>query len=124
MKNRDQFEPYEREVERWMQGLAADPVTAPPLPDSQVLWWKGEALRRMDLDRRAGGVLDAGEYVSVAVGIAAALALLAWGAASAPAFRQSASFLLAGVATVGILGGSIGLMCWDLRPGRPSRPRA
>jgi hypothetical protein len=62
----------------WMRALAAISLEDSPLPDTQVLWWKGRALRRLDRERAAMSPLDLGEYVLIGGGSVAALAFFVW----------------------------------------------
>ena len=87
----------------WMRELAATAVDDSPLPDAQVLWWKAQALRRLDQEREAEAPLDLGELVCMGGGIVAALGLLAW-LLRLPDVRTMPSFVAAVTLSIGLLG--------------------
>jgi hypothetical protein len=60
----------------WMQQLASVPLDGEPLPDAQVLWWKAQALRRVDAELRITRPMDIAEYLHVGIGFGATVAFL------------------------------------------------
>jgi hypothetical protein len=99
----------------WMRQLAATPFDAPPLPGAHVLWWKAQALRRLDRARQVTTPSDPGERVQIACGFAAAVALLAWLAVAAPHIWTVPSFALPILVSGGLLGAAAAFIAWDLR---------
>lgn len=82
-------------VATWMQTFACESVAMgqTPLPDPKYLWWKADLLRRWDAEQRTTQVIDTGEQVQAAIGLAAAVALLLW-------FWHGLSVLTSGSPTV------------------------
>ena len=87
----------------WMRELAATAVDDSPLPDDQVLWWKAQALRRLDREREAEAPLDLGELICMGGGIVAALGLLAW-LLRLPDVHTMSSSVVAATLSVALLG--------------------
>jgi hypothetical protein len=72
-------EPTDREdtlVRQWMQEFAALPMPEGRLPESQLLWWKAELLRRWDAERKAIAPIERAEPVTVTIGVIGALVLM------------------------------------------------
>jgi hypothetical protein len=56
----------------WMRRLGTMPVEAPEVVDPQVLWWKAQALRRLDAERP----YETADYIQVGAAFVAAIVLL------------------------------------------------
>ena len=104
-----------RDVAAWMQELAAIPVDGPRLPDSQVLWWKAQALRRWDTQRQATAPLDTGEDIQIVRGVVATIALLGWVARAVPEIWTVPSFALVTVVSSAVVAAAAALTVWDMR---------
>jgi hypothetical protein len=96
----------------WVRALAATSLQDSPLPDAQVLWWKAQALRRLDRERAAMAPLDLGEFALIGGGIVAALALFAW-LLTMPEVRTSPSFVVAATMSVAILFFAAAATLWE-----------
>jgi hypothetical protein len=74
-----------------MATLGSATIAAAPAPASaHVLWLKAQLVQRWEAERRAERPLDAMEPVQIALGLVAAVVLMAW---SVPALVRSFSFL-------------------------------
>jgi hypothetical protein len=62
-------------VANWMQQLAELPEDSVTLLDPQRLWWKAQALRRIDAANRAVAAFDRIETMQIVGSVAAALLL-------------------------------------------------
>jgi hypothetical protein len=69
---------------------ASSGPASPSLPSAEVLWVKGQMLRRWDNERKAQAPLDLMEPVQIAAGLAAAAVLFVW---SLPSLIQAFGFL-------------------------------
>jgi len=75
----------EREIARFMSGLAADThAQVPILPGAGVVWVKAQLIRRWEAERRVERPLETMQSVHIGLGLAAAVVLLVW---SAPLLR-------------------------------------
>lgn len=59
----------------WLQRLAAGEPAVSSLPDAQALWWRAQALCRLDRQREVTAQLERSEYLSVGCAVVAALIL-------------------------------------------------
>lgn len=99
----------------WVRALAAMSLEDVPLPDTQVLWWKAQALRRLDRERAAMAPLDLGEFVFIGVGIVAALAFFVW-LLMMPEVRRLPSFVIAAAISVAFLSIAAAVTLWETTP--------
>jgi len=98
----------------WMRAFAASPVDCSTSLDPQILWWKAQALRRIDKERQALSAFDVVERIQIACVVAAALALTVW-LMRAPAFWSTVSIaLVVGLCGV-IVAAAVGLTAWDTK---------
>jgi hypothetical protein len=75
----------ERDLARYMSGLAADTLArVPALPGADVVWVKAQLVRRWEAERRIERPLEAMQSMHIALGLVAAVVLLVW---SAPLLR-------------------------------------
>ena len=95
------------EVAEWMRRLVATDLDAAPLPDPQALWWKAQALRRVDRALRVRRPLNIGDRVQIVCGSFAAVGLLAWLTAAAPHLWKMPSFLATVILSGMLLGGAV-----------------
>ena len=69
----------EQAVAAFMRRLAINPPhQRPTVGDSNLLWWKGQLLRRWDAERKVTVPLDVAEPIEIGVGLATAALVLAW----------------------------------------------
>jgi hypothetical protein len=117
------YTPGEDPAEAWMRDFASQvlnnsPIDNSALPDLQLLWWKAQALRRLDADNRAHATLERGEGIQVAFSIFAAIALFAvmlvvpslWAASS-----LTKSSVLVAVSAAAFVGVGVLLATWRSR---------
>lgn len=95
----------------WVRALAAMPADDSPLPDAQVLWWKGQAVRRLDRERALMAPLDLGESIIIGGGIVAALTLFGW-LLMMPEVRTLPSFMVAVATSAALLSIAAGVTFW------------
>ena len=75
----------ERELARYMSGLATDTLAhVPALPAADVVWVKAQLVRRWEAERRIERPLEAMQSVHIGLGLVAAVVLLVW---TAPLLR-------------------------------------
>jgi hypothetical protein len=98
-----------------MRQLAAMRVDGPPLPGAHVLWWKAEALRRIDRAQHVTKALDTGERVQIACGFGIAFALLGWLTVAAPHVWTEPSIVLPVLVGGALLGAAAAFITWGLR---------
>jgi hypothetical protein len=75
----------ERELVRYMSGLAADTLArVPELPGADALWLKAQLVRRWEAQRRIERPLETMQSLHIGLGLVAAVVLLVW---TAPLLR-------------------------------------
>ena len=96
-------------VSHWLQALAkAEPDGV--LPDPQVIWWRAQALRRLDQQRRLAALLDVDERVQLGCGTLAAVLLLVYSINVMPL-----AFALFAAGCSAVMGIVVALSFWDAR---------
>lgn len=103
----------------WMEKLAALPPASgsAALPSAEVLWWRAQALRRLDEQRRVSVKLEIGERIQAACLIVGNLALLGWLLGQASALGQLPAYVLAGAVCVPLVAIGAVLALWSERSG-------
>jgi hypothetical protein len=77
--NRSSAADREQVIADYMSRLAGAPTPeSPKLADANVLWLKGQLLKRWEAERKAEAPLDMMEPLQVVIGLAAAAVLLVW----------------------------------------------
>ena len=100
-------------VASWLQDLAEiEPHDA--LPDAQVIWWRAQALRRIDAQRRLTARLDLGEYIQVGCAAFAAMVLLLYSLEVMPQMLAPAWVALA-TGCVALVAATVALTLRDAR---------
>lgn len=114
MTETHQQESHGEDTIAWVRTLAETSRDDSPLPDAQVLWWKAQALRRLDQERAAMAPLDLGEFLFIGGGAVAALAFFVW-LLMMPAVRTLPSFVIAVTISVALLGLAAAVTIWETR---------
>jgi hypothetical protein len=71
----------EREIARFMSGLAAQTsAQVPAMPGASVVWVKAQLIQRWEAERRVERPLETMQSVHVGLGLVAAVVLLVWSA--------------------------------------------
>ena len=96
--------PGDERVTAWIRQFAEQSLPQEDdsvnLPDPQLLWWKAQALRRLDAERETAAAFDKVETLQITGSIAAAVLLVVALLFAAPGNGLLVIVALVGVATI------------------------